>query len=165
MDEYKPTVYLETTIVSYLTSRPSRDIIILAHQERTRQWWQEERNRYRVVVSGFVAEEARRGDPEAAAERMRVLRDLAALEVTDEMFALGTQIQEALAIPEGSSTDALHLACAIYHEVDYLLTWNCAHLASGRCRRLLAELSRQTGMWLPVICTPEEMIGEDLEVE
>jgi predicted nucleic acid-binding protein len=165
MDEYRPTIYIETSIVSYLTSRPSRDILILARQERTRQWWEKERAKYHLVVSAFVTAEAREGHPEAAARRLGLLAGIRALDVTPEMGPLAADIQKALGIPEDSTTDALHLACASYHEVDYLLTWNCAHLAGGRSRRLVAELARRNGMWVPIICTPDEMIEENPEVE
>jgi len=153
-----PTLYLETTIVSYLTARPSRDIIVFSHQELTRQWWEEERRGYRLFVSPRVIEEAQQGDAAAAQRRMEYLTGSVALEPTEEVEALATLVQGALRIAEKAVGDAYHLAYVIHYEIDYLLTWNCVHLANAQRRRLLAALSRERGLWLPIICTPAEMV-------
>lgn len=164
MDEHKPTVYVETTIVSYLTSRPSRDIIILAHQARTRQWWEEERGKYRLFVSPFVLEEAERGDAEAARRRIEALAEVPSLEPHPRIESLAAEVQKAMQIPEKFGGDAFHLAYAIHYQVDYLLTWNCMHMAGARSRKRLAEFARSANLVVPVICTPDEMLYDELEV-
>ena len=162
----KPTLYLETTIVSYLTARPSRDVVILGHQAATRQWWEEERGRYQLLVSPFVTEEAARGDPGAARKRLTALEGIESLEVTSELEALAEDIRANLNIPEKARLDAVHMACTVLYDVDYLLTWNCAHLANGENLRLLAQFTRSENLWLPVVLTPDEMIKQkELEIE
>ena len=158
----RPTAYVETSVVSYLTARPSRDVLVLANQELTRLWW-EERRHYRLLISPFVIQEAREGDPVAAADRLAALTGLESLDPTAALESLAQQIQEALRLPARARFDALHVACAMHYEVDYLVSWNCAHLASARSIRLLADFCREQALWLPVICTPREMLGPDLE--
>lgn len=157
------TVYLETTIVSYLTARPSRDVVILGHQELTRQWWQEERESYRLVVSPVVLAEAKRGDPEAAEKRLRALSGIEILDPVPEVGGLAREVQSAMNIPEDFSPDAFHVAYAIHYEVDDLLTWNCAHIANAVSLGLLSRFCRQNGLWLPVVCTPLEILRERKE--
>jgi len=154
----KPTLYLETTIVSYLAARPSRDILVLSRQQLTRLWWDEQRSRFRVFVSPAVVEEAEAGDRDAAAERLRLLEEVALLPPTPQVEAMADVVRKALHIPQRAYGDSFHLAFAIHYEMDYLLTWNCAHLANAMNLRLLADLSRREGLWLPIICTPEEMV-------
>lgn len=156
----KPSVYLEMTIVSYLTARPSRDIIILARQELTRQWWEQERRRYRVFVSARVLEEAEQGDPEAAERRLAALAKVERLVSAPEIEALAQDVREALNMTEKAGVDAVHVSFAIYYELAYLLTWNCAHLANAENLRKLANFCRREGLWLPIVCTPEEMVQE-----
>ena len=157
------TVYVETTIISYMTSRPSRDIIVLARQELTRQWWEMERTRYRICISSQVVEEARIGDPSAARKRLALLAGLESLTPTPRIDEVSRSIRSALKIPTKSVGDAIHVAFAVCYELDYLLTWNCAHLANADNLRLLTDFCRREGLWLPVVCTPEEMIGERRE--
>jgi len=166
MDEVQPgraTVYLETTVVSYLASRPSRDLRVRGHQVATHRWWEEERGRYNVLVSSRVIEEARRGDPQAAAERLDVLLGLEVLADRPEVEALAALLRDRIPIPERYSFDAFHMAFAIAYELDYLLTWNCSHLANAECSRRLADLSREHGFWLPIICTPDTLIERKVE--
>jgi len=152
------SVYLETTIIGYLTSRPSRDIIVAARQELTRQWWENERQRYHILVSAHVVEEAQGGDPSAAEERLRVLHRIESLQPTSGLEALADRIQSALDIPTKAKLDAFHLAYAIQFELDYLLTWNCRHLANAPRLRLLSDFLQAEALWLPIVCTPEEMV-------
>lgn len=158
LTEPKPSVYVETTIVSYLTARPSRDVIILGHQELTRIWWEWEKQRYRVLISPAVAEEARQGDPSFAEKRLALLAGLESLEPDPAVEAIAAELRQALSLPERAASDAIHLAFAVHYEVDYLLTWNCKHLANARNLRLLAEYTSQGGSWLPIVCTPAEMV-------
>jgi len=160
------TLYLETTIVSYLTARPSRDVVILGHQAATQQWWEEERERYRLFISPFVIEEAKMGDVSAAGKRMAVLEAFDALQPRPDIQELAGVLHAALGLPERARADALHLAYTVHYEIDYLLTWNCAHLANGETLRRLAVFVRDRNLWLPIILTPDEMITQkELETE
>ena len=154
------TVYLETTIVSYYVARPSRDIVIAARQQLTREWWESNRARYRVCISPLVTEEARMGDPDAAAKRLDVLRDIEVLDPSPEIERTGVRLKEALRIPDDKQADAFHLAYTVHHRIDFLLTWNCAHLANAETERVLTDYARANDLWLPVACTLDEMTEE-----
>jgi hypothetical protein len=154
------TVYIETTIVSYYVSRPSRDLVIAARQELTRQWWETRRCEYHACISPLVTEEARRGDSAVAARRLAMLSDIEMLSPSPEIEVLGKRLKEELSIPDDKESDAFHLSFAVCHRVDFLLTWNCAHLANPTVERLLTDFVRANDLWLPVICTPEEMNEE-----
>ena len=152
-----PTVYLETTIPSYLAPRPSRDLVTAAHQGLTWQWWEQERGKYRLFVSPRVWEEAQEGDPDAARRRMDMLAEVAMLEPSSAVDALASEILKRLRIPDKALADAFHLAYAVDYEIDYLLTWNCAHLANGPNLKALATYTHEEGLWLPIVCTPEAL--------
>jgi len=154
------TVYLETTIVSYYMARLSSDLVLAARQQMTRDWWESARSRYRVCISPLVIEEARQGDPEAAAKRLAVLQDIEVLNPSPEIEHTGMRLKEALSIPVNKQADSFHLAYTVHHRIDFLLTWNCAHLANAETERVLTDFARANNLWLPVICTPEEMIVE-----
>jgi len=155
----KPTVYIETSIVSYLTARPSRDLLVAAHQQLTVAWWDEQRTRYELFTSQVVLAEARAGDPEAAQRRLAVLERLPLLDVTDAAIALATMLITRQALPAQAAQDALHLAMACVHGMQYLLTWNCTHLANARLRSRIEQVCREAGYVPPIICTPEELEG------
>jgi hypothetical protein len=156
-----PSVYIETTIVSYLTSRPSRDLVIAAQQALTRQWWEQERQGNRLFISPYVLEEAAGGAPDLAAARLNVLRDLEMLAITPGVENLAEGLCDALNIPVRARLDAFHLAYAMAFEMDYLLTWNCAHLANAHNLRRLADFAQRETLWLPIVCTPAEMIATE----
>ena len=159
----KPTAYLETTVVSYLTARRSRDERVLRAQQLTRQWWDEERVRYRAFISARVIQEAQEGHAEAAARRLQALSQIEVLDPKPEIEPLAGLLRAELQIPQKSSFDALHVAFAIVYELDYLLTWNCAHLANPQCARRLANVCRQHNLWVPIISTPAALIPERKE--
>lgn len=154
----KPIVYTETSIVSYLTARPNRNLVAVAHQQLTLEWWEKVRPQVDCVISGFVVQEASRGDPNAAEKRLEILAQLRVLELNNEIRTLASQYFTALQIPESSKTDAFHLAVAVWHKTDYMLTWNCKHIANGRVRKILEELNLTLNVKTPVICTPEELM-------
>jgi predicted nucleic acid-binding protein len=154
----KESIYLETTVVSYYTSKPSRDIVALAHQEITRQWWPIAIRRYDIFISEVVTEEARFGDPEAAKRRLEELKDFPHLELNDKVEEMAQIYMERLNIPEKSFRDAAHLAIACVHNIDYLVTWNCAHLANGEVIKKLMKINESLGIHTPIICTPEELM-------
>ena len=155
----KPTVYLETSIVSYLTARPSRDLLVAAHQQLTVVWWDEQRTRYELFPSQVVLAEARTGDPDAAQRRLAVRERLLLLDVTDAAVVLATMLVTGQALPAQAAQDALHLAVACVHGMQYLLTWNCTHLADARLRSRIEQACHEAGYIPPIICTPEELEG------
>jgi hypothetical protein len=153
------TVYIETSIVSYLTARPSRDLLVAAHQQITVTWWDQERAHYDLFTSQVVLAEARAGDPEAAQRRLAVLERLSLLDVTDAAITLAAALVSGQVLPAQAAQDALHIAVACVHGMEYLLTWNCAHLANARLRNRIEQICRDAGYVPPIICTPEELEG------
>src|ERR1022692_3376599 len=153
-------LYLETTIPSYLTSRPSRDLIIAGHQQVTREWWEKRRGKFQLYISQLVIDEASAGDPVAARERLKALRDFPLLDLTPEVTELASGILASGKIPRKAATDAAHIAIAAVHGMDFLVTWNCAHIANATNARALASICREHGCDCPVICTLEELMGE-----
>lgn len=151
-------VYIETTFVSYLTARPSRDVVIAGHQQTTHEWWDTQRDRYELCVSQLVLQEAGAGDHQAAQERLDVLQSMIFLETTAEALALAKVLIQAGALPAKAGDDALHIAVAAAHGVPYLLTWNCRHLANAAMRPMIESACASKGLKAPIICTPEELL-------
>jgi hypothetical protein len=150
------TVYVETSIVSYLTSRRSRDLVLAGHQALTRQWWRG-RTAYQLRVSQLVVDEAAAGDPVLRARRLRALEGIAVLPLTDAATRLVRELVRKGALPEKATVDAFHIGVAAAHEVAYLLTWNCKHLANATMRSTIEAICRSEGLNPPIICTPEEL--------
>lgn len=153
-------IYIETTIPSYLTARPSRDIVQTARQQLTREWWEAERRNYDLCISQIVLEEAAAGDTEAAQRRMAVIVDLPLLDLTLEVEVLAEKIMQSGLLPASASRDAVHIAVTAVHQVHFLLTWNCRHIANAALFRELRHIIVEAGYDMPVICTPEELIGD-----
>lgn len=156
----KPTIYLETTIVSYLAARPIRDLIIAAHQQLTHEWWEYRRADFDLFISQLVLQEVSAGDPQAAQERLQVLGGLPLLTLTEDAVALAQALIDKGPIPPKAAVDALHMAVATVHGMDYLLTWNCRHIANAAMRTAIEAICRARGYEPPVMCTPEELMGE-----
>jgi hypothetical protein len=154
----KPKVYLETTIVSYLTAWPSRDIVMAANQETTREWWTNCRNAFDVYVSQIVIKESNAGDREAAQRRSEVLRQLQRLDITDEVESLASDLMLGIPLPAKAQADALHIAVSAVNGMDYLLTWNCTHIANATLRLKIESICRSAEYEPPVICTPQEIL-------
>jgi hypothetical protein len=127
-------VYLETTFVRYLTARASRDVVIAGHQQVTRDWWNNCRKKYDLCASEAVIREAQAGDQEAAQERLDVIEETVLLETTAEALALAKELLQAGALPAKAATDALHIGVAAVHGIQFLLTWNCRHMANAPMR-------------------------------
>jgi hypothetical protein len=155
----KPKVYIETTIVSYLTARPSRDLIIAAHQQLTQEWWDDRRVHFDLYVSQVVVQESGAGDTLMAEKRLEVLEKIPLLDLRQEAVALARGLVEKGPLPEKAAVDALHIAVATVHGMDYLLTWNCKHIANAEMQTAVAAICRTAGYEPPVICTPEELLG------
>ncbi|MDQ0285892.1 putative nucleic acid-binding protein [Desulfofundulus luciae] len=159
--ENKPTLYLETTIPSYLAARPSRDLIIAANQQATHEWWNEERKNFKIYISQAVLIEAKAGDPEVAFQRVKHLEGLEILPATEEVEKMAKEYLAVLGIPKKSALDAVHIAYAVVYKLDYLLTWNCKHLAHGEIRRKLRRYNGSIGLETPEIVTPIELMRRD----
>ena len=156
------TVYVETSIISYLTAQPSRDVLAIARQQLTRQWWETCRLQFDLVVSPLVEDEASRGDPEAANKRLQIIKSLRQIEPTPEVGEFTKHLLAQGALPKAAADDALHIALAVIHGIDYLLTWNCRHIDNARTKPAIRRLCQEMGYQFPEICTPEELLG-DLE--
>lgn len=156
----KARVYLETSMVSYLTARPSRDIVAAAHQQISLDWWDHRRGDFDLVASLLVVNESRLGQPEEAQRRLAILEVMPLLEVTDEAQRLAVTIVQEGLLPETAYPDALHIATATVHQVEYLLTWNCTHIANAEILPRIALICDRFGLALPYICTPEELLGD-----
>ncbi|MBF0461844.1 MAG: type II toxin-antitoxin system VapC family toxin [Magnetococcales bacterium] len=157
----KPRLYLETSIVSYLAALPSRDLVVAAHQQITHEWWAEQRHQYELFVSALVIQEMSMGDRNAAQRRLSLVESIPVLTINDEAILLGEQLQKCAMLPAKADADALHISLAAFHRMDFLLTWNCRHIANGRTRRTIDEALRAQGMVSPIIVTPEELPEEN----
>lgn len=153
------TVYLETSFISYLVARPSGDLLVAAHQKTTQDWWAVRRSEFRCYVSQVVIDEASAGDPVEAQKRLAVVNTLSALDITPEAETLTQGIMATGVLPVAAARDAAHVAVAAFHGVDFLLTWNCKHLANAQIMRKIETVCRATGYRMPLICTPEELMG------
>ena len=154
------TIYIETTVVSYLVANPSRDSILAAHQQLTRQWWQDERQRYQCVTSREVLREASLGDAEMSRRRAEALAGLPVLAVEDSARGLARAILAEKLLPPAAASDAVHAVVAAQHRVNILLTWNCKHLANPHLLARLRTFMAGHGLVLPEICTPIELVGQ-----
>jgi hypothetical protein len=153
-------VYIETSVVSYLTARPSRDVVAAGHQQTSLDWWERRRNDFDLVASLLVVNEARLGNPEMARRRLALLEGIPLLEVTEAAQQLAVAIVQKGLLPETAYPDALHIGTAAVHQVDYLLTWNCTHIANAEILPRVSLISQRFGLTLPYICTPEELLGD-----
>lgn len=156
----KSSVYIETTIPSYLTAWRSPELVMAANQEATRKWWDESRAKFGLFISQLVIGEISNGDPEAVKRRIAVLEDLPELALTDKAEALAAKLLLGAALPQKAKADALHIAIATVHGMDYLLTWNCTHIANAIMRPKIESICRAAGYEPPVICTPPELVEE-----
>ena len=151
------SVYIETSVPSYLTAKRNRDLIFIAHQELTKEWW-DSRHRFELFISEIVFNEASQGDPDAAKRRLDSLVDIPLLTLTEESKVFAHQLIQRKLVPTKALADALHIAVAATSGMDYLLTWNCKHIANAVVRPKIETLCREMGMTPPVICTPEELL-------
>ena len=152
-------VYLETSFISYLTSRLSRNLIVAGHQQITQDWWANRRSSFELYVSRIVIDEASVGDEQAVQSRLAILRSLSVLQMTREAVDLARNLTAAGVFPSSAAEDALHVAIATVHGMDFLLTWNCRHIANAEVTRAAREICVAEGFQMPIICTPEELLG------
>jgi len=152
------TVYIETSVISYYTAKPSRDLIVAAHQQITVEWWEIVCPQIRCFISPFVIQEISAGNEEAAQKRINVINDFSILELNREIQELAQKYFVSLQIPDKAKLDASHLAVAVWYEMDYVLSWNCKHIVSGRIRKMLEEINNKLNIKTPILCTPEELM-------
>ena len=155
----KSTVYIETTIPSYLTAKQSRDIFQLARQSITQQWWETKRQDYNLVTSDFTVTECRKGDPTAAQRRLDSIIGIPLLQITDAIESLSNSYMKLLSIPKDSMVDTLHLAICVVNQIDYLLTWNCKHLGPFTMQRVQTYNNKHR-LFVPILVTPEAFFDE-----
>jgi hypothetical protein len=155
----KKTVYIETSIISYLTARPSRDLLAAAWQKVTMDWWDTQRDRFNLYTSDIVVEEAGRGDATAVSKRLEALAGISVLEITDEVVSLSEALIDAKALPRKAVGDSLHIALSAVHGLDYLLTWNDRHIDNAETKPIVRAVCLANGYGYPEICTPRELMG------
>ena len=155
-------VYIETTIISYLTAKPSKNILAAAWQELTREWWAHRRTHFDLFISELVLSEAHKGDAEAARQRLNALEGIPILTTTDSAVELARRMINEGPLPEKAIDDALHIAFSAVHRIDYLMTWNFKHIDNAEMKPRIRELCMLHGYYYPEICTPQELMGENL---
>jgi predicted nucleic acid-binding protein len=153
-------VYVETSVISYLAARPSRNLVVAGQQQVTRDWW-EQRDRFELFASDIVIAEASRGDSDASRERLALLESVAVLTAHVDAEALAMSFVAQAALPGKAAIDAIHVALAAVHGMDFLVTWNCTHIANAVIRPQLEILCWRAGHRPPVICTPLELLEEE----
>lgn len=157
----KKKVYIETTVVSYLTAKPSRDIVIAGHQEATRELWTKLSSRYETYVSALVVQEAGKGNPNQSQMRLAAIAKFSMLDIDDEALSLAEKIVAKKGIPVEYPEDALHIAVAAVNGIEVIITWNFAHLNNPFTRKKVRNIVEAEGYSCPEVCSPEEL----LEVE
>jgi len=151
-------VYIESTVISYYAASRTRDLILAAHQEITHEWWDGVLPSLDPYISQIVFDEISRGDADAAQRRLAAVDEFNVLEMTADVVSLADAYFDALSIPQKARNDSFHLALAVYHGMDYLVSWNCTHISSGRVRNVVTRINDQRGYQTPIICTPEELM-------
>lgn len=155
----KPALYMETSVVSYLTARPTQDLVMAARQLNTQRWWDEKRRNFRIYISRFVWDEATEGEAEMVRQRMKILKPLPWLQLSSESARLARALVETGPLPEKAAEDAIHVALAAVHGTHFLATWNLKHINNPVMADDLREVCRKAGFHCPVICTPEELLS------
>lgn len=156
-----PTAYIETTIPSYYVARPSMNVVQAFRQASTRAWWDGGRSNFELFTSQEVLQEARLGDADMARQRLELLSGFPKLELTEEVGALAQKLIQAGLVPEKAASDAVHIAVASVHQMNYIVTWNFKHIANPYTRDRLRAMVDEAGFRLPVMCSPEELIQYD----
>lgn len=154
----KPSIYIETSIIGYLTTRLSNLLVAAANQQLTRQWWDDHREQFDLYVSRAVVEECASGDETAAAERLELIKGMETLDITTEIGKLADALRSRVPLPEKAEIDAIHVAAAAVNSIKYSLTWNCKHIANASLRPKIESVCRELGYRPRVICTPEELL-------
>ena len=159
------SVYIETSVLSYLRQKPSSQVVTAARQILTHQWWNNDRTKYELVVSQYVIDEVSAGDASLAADRMLALIGIPVLPNAPEILQIANEIMSRAILPPKAQIDALHIAAVAHHRIEYLLTWNCKHIANAKTLPRIHRVLEDMGIPIPIICTPEEMLGDGPELE
>lgn len=157
----KKSIYIETSIPSYLTARPSRDVRSAGWQQITSQWWDECRQDYELYTSELVIAEASLGNPDAVQRRLSVLKGIQEVPIDDEVKQLALQLIDHAAVPPSAQADAIHISVAAIQNIDYILTWNCRHINNAALKPMIRKVCMDSGYVCPEICTPLELLGEE----
>lgn len=155
------TIYIETSIISYLTARPSNNLIAAAWQKETIDWWETQKNRFDLYISEVVIEEAGRGDESAASRRLAALEDIEVLQLDQASIELAQALIQEGGIPKKALDDALHVAIAAVQGIDFLLTWNCRHIDNAEMKPKIRKIIESHGYLCAEIATPIELMGVD----
>lgn len=158
-----PKLYVETSIISYLTSRPSRDVVINANQQLAREWW-ENRQNFSLFISQLVMDEVSKGDVQMAKQRMDLIQDIPFIDFNDEAKNLAKEILRQNILPQKAALDVFHIATTAVHEIDFLLTLNCKHIANAFIFRRIEKVCTEFGYEPPIVCTPQEILEKENEI-
>ncbi|MEM6405211.1 MAG: type II toxin-antitoxin system VapC family toxin [Pseudomonadota bacterium] len=155
------TVYVESSVISYLTARPSRDIVVSARQAITENWWKHQRSEYELFISGLVVQEISKGNEEAARKRLAAIAGIPLLSMPEEVLGLAKNLLAQGSVPPNSEEDAFHIAIAAVSGINFLLTWNFKHINNAHTKALISSAVEAHGFICPVLCSPEEL-GEKI---
>lgn len=161
----KPKVYLETSIISYLTARPSSNVITIANQQLTQEWWDEHRSEFDLYVSEIAFNESGEGDLQMAQRRLDLIADIPLLQNNGAVKNLAGEILKQKILPVKATLDVFHIALAAVHEMDFLLTLNCKHIANAFIYKQVGKICRNSGFEPPVVCTPQEILGKENKID
>jgi predicted nucleic acid-binding protein len=150
--------YIETSFFGYLCSQPTRDELTNAHRELTQEWWGRRRSLFELYVSELVVAEAGRGNAAEARVRLSFVEALPILQVSEQARQLAAAILRSAALPAKAAADATHIAIATVNAMDFLITWNCTHIANAIILRKVTAICRNMGYDPPTVCTPEELM-------
>jgi predicted nucleic acid-binding protein len=153
------SVYIESSVVSYITARPSRDIVTASRQAITVDWWQNNKSQFEIFISPLVLEKIGGGDLNAANQRLRAVSNIPSVSISTEAESVAKQLLISKAVPANSERDALHIAIAATQGIDYLLTWNFKHINNAITRILVTSVVKNCGYECPILCSPEELGG------
>ncbi|MCF7977425.1 MAG: type II toxin-antitoxin system VapC family toxin [Chromatiaceae bacterium] len=154
------SVYIESSVISYFTARPSRDLVITARQAITESWWHDHRFKYEIFISGLVVQEISKGDEEAAQKRLTAIEGIPMLGTSEEALVLAEHLLDRGAVPPNSEEDALHIGIAAASGVNFLLTWNFKHINNAHTKALISSIIEAHGFVCPILCSPEELGAE-----
>ena len=163
-ENVKPKLYIETSIVSYITSRPSRDVVINANQQLAQEWW-ENHHRFDLFVSELVINEVSKGDVLMAQKRLDLIQDIPLIDFNDEAKDLAKEILRQNILPPKATLDVFHIAISVVHEIDFLLTLNCKHIANAFIFRRIEKICSEFGYETPIVCTPQEILEKENEID
>jgi len=154
----KQKVYIESSVTSYYTSKPSKSLIVAAHQKLTYDWWHKSKSKFDCYVSEYVIEEISKGDKVEAAKRLDAVKGIPLLRINEEVNTLAKIYVKLFNIPEDSKFDGFHLATAVLFEIDYLLSWNCKHIVNAIVNNKIRKYNESNSLFIPILCTPEELM-------